>query len=55
MTVLGENLVALGNSSCHNQKCFVEEVTSGESRPHDNPPFDQKGKEKNRNFKMPYV
>ena len=54
MMELGENLAALENSSHHNRKSFVEEVTSGESRPHDDPAFDQKGK-KNRNFQMPCV
>lgn len=54
MTALGENQAALNNSSRHNRQYFVEEVSSGESRPHDNPTFDQKSK-KNRNIKMPCV
>ena len=54
MTALGENLAALDNSSRHNRKYFVEEVKSGESRPHDNPAFDQKDV-RSRNFKMTRV
>ena len=54
MTALGENQAALNNSSRHSRQYFVEEVWSGESRPHDNLTFDQKSK-KNRNIKMPCV
>ena len=54
MTTLGKSLAALDNSSRHNRIYFAEEVTSGESRPHDNRAFDQKGK-KYRSFKMPCV
>lgn len=42
MTALGENQAALNNSSRHNRQYFVEEVSLGESRPHDNLTFDQK-------------
>ena len=44
MTTLGESLASLDNSSHHNRNIFVKRSTSGKSRPHDNPLFDQKDK-----------